>query len=99
MRICRDLQSILDSEDERAIEVANEVDAMLVEFGELLLDEVELVETIERLVRSLETSEAVIRVDAADATPDVNWTINLRSPQSGQVLGSTSDTESLAELG
>lgn len=49
------LQRILDSGDEAAIEVANQIDADLVEFGEGLIDETAVRERIESYVRFRET--------------------------------------------
>ena len=45
------LQGILDSGDQAALEVANQVDADLVELGEGLIDEVTLRERLESYVR------------------------------------------------
>lgn len=53
------LQGILDSGDKTAIEVANQVDADLIEFGEGLIDEATLRERLERCVRFRETIQIV----------------------------------------
>ncbi len=52
------LQGILDSGDKKAVEVANQVDADLVELGEGLIDETGLRERLERYLRFAETVPA-----------------------------------------
>jgi hypothetical protein len=49
------LQKILDSDDETVIEVANQVDADLIELGEGLIDEATLRERLESYIRFRET--------------------------------------------
>ena len=49
------LQEILNSGDSKAIEVANEVDADLVELGEGLIDELTFRERLEGYIRACET--------------------------------------------
>lgn len=49
------LQQILDSGDETAIQAANQIDVDLVEFGEGLIDEATLVERIASWARLVET--------------------------------------------
>lgn len=48
------LQRVLDSGDKKAIEVANQIDADLVEFGEQLIDEATLRQRLEGYIRSCE---------------------------------------------
>ena len=54
-RLLSNLQEILDSGDEKAIEVANQIDADFVELGENLIDEATLRERLESYVRACET--------------------------------------------
>lgn len=49
------LQGILDSGDEKMTEVANQIDADLVELGENLIDEATLRERLESYIRACET--------------------------------------------
>lgn len=53
------LQDILDSSDKAAIDVANQVDADLVEFHEGLIDEITLRERLESYIRLGETVPVV----------------------------------------
>lgn len=62
------LQRILDSGDEAAIEVANQIDADLVEFGEGLIDETAVRERIESYVRFRETIPFVLSETEHTAT-------------------------------
>lgn len=49
------LQAILDSGDERAVELANEVDSLLIELGEGLATEADLLDNAQALVHANET--------------------------------------------
>ena len=53
------MQRILDSGDKAAIDIANEIDADLVELGEGLIDEVTLREHLQSYVGISETIESV----------------------------------------
>ncbi len=55
MWLVSELQNILDTRDQEAISLANEVDGILVEFSEALTSEPELLERIQALVRIAET--------------------------------------------
>lgn len=57
-----ELQSILDSRDEEAIDLVNQVDSMLIEFGEGLATERDLLERVQAAVRMAET----LRVQIAE---------------------------------
>lgn len=64
--VLSNLQRILDSGDEAAIDVANEIDADLVELGEGLIDEVTLREHLQSLISTRDT----IPVDFSETVLD-----------------------------
>lgn len=76
------LQDILASNDKKAIEVANNVDADIVEFHENLIDEVTLRERSESYIRLIETirinfpeteATSTVRVGVDDKTFRKRW--------------------------
>jgi len=62
------LQRILDSGDQKAMEVANQIDADLIEFGEGLIDETVFRERLESYARACVTTPLVFSETKRAAT-------------------------------
>lgn len=76
------LQAILDSSDEKAVSLADELDADLVELGEGLIDETTLRGRLESRIKSMETlsfsfpeteRSETIRAEANEKTLTIKW--------------------------